>query len=112
MILTNYKIIKKLVEKYTNIKDLSIPKHNKMLTLSRCIYYQLCFDYQGKKYSHTEASKTINREHHNSNYGLKSFDKFYGQNFFKEYANIYVDCSMDLLELEVKINTIVLEQTK
>jgi hypothetical protein len=112
MILSNYKIIKKLVEKYANIKDLSIKGNKKHLALSRCVYYRICKIYQGKDYSHTEAAKAIGRGHNNSIYGLKSFYKFRYQIFFEEYMNIGFYCQVDLTELETKINNLIIEQTK
>jgi hypothetical protein len=112
MILSNYKIIKKLVEKHSNIKDLSLKGNKKHLALSRCVYYRICKIYQGKNYSHTEAGKAIGRGHNNSIYGLKSFSKFRCQIFFEEYMNIGFYCTAELSELEIKINNLIIEQTK
>ncbi len=104
MIKTNYEIIKGIVESKSNCKDLSEKGQYKGLSLTRCVYYQLCKDYMGKKYSHTDAAKTINRDHNNSCYGLRSFKKFNGQEFFWVYVKIYVDCTDKLKELETRIN--------
>jgi len=112
MISSNYKIIKNLVEKHAKIKDLSIKGNKKHLALSRCVYYRICKVYQGKDYSHTEAAKAIGRCHNNSIYGLKSFSKFRCQIFFEEYINIGFYCTIDLSEIENKINNLITEETK
>jgi hypothetical protein len=107
MIKTNYEIIRVIVESNAPIKDLSIRGQFREVSLSRCVYYQLGLDYLKKDYNHTTASKTIKKGHNNSIYSLENFKRFKDQKFFKEYMNLYVDCGIELLELEIKINELI-----
>ena len=43
---------------------------------------------------------------------LKSFSKFRCQIFFEEYINIGFYCTIDLSEIENKINNLITEETK
>jgi len=107
MIKTNYQIIKGLVEKISNCKDLSEKGQYKGLSLTRCVYYQLCCDYMGKDYVHMDAAKTIKKYHSGSIYGLKNFERFKSQEFFNSYMMIYVDCGIELLQLETILNQLI-----
>ena len=111
MIKTNYEIIKGIVEKRAKIKNLSIKGKYDGAFMYRYIYYKLCKDYMGKKYVHDTAAKTIKRDHNNSCYGIKTFNKLKDQKFFKRYLNIYVDCGIELLQLESQVNKLIKELT-
>ena len=107
MIKSNYEIIKRIVEKNARVKKLDITGHYDGVALIRYIYYQLCFNYIGKKYSHTAAAKLLKRDHNNSRYGLRAFKKLKNQKFFKSYIEIYNDSYSELLQLEAEINKII-----
>ena len=111
MIKTNYEIIKGLVEKTSNCKDLSEKGQYKGLSLTRCVYYQLCYDYMGKDYVHIDAAKTIKKYHSGSIYGLKNFERFESQEFFHYYYDVYIECIRDLGKLETQVNKLIKELT-
>lgn len=111
MIKSNYEIIKAIVEKISKEKDISIKSQVVRLTMLRLIYYKLCKDCYGKEYNHRMSSEVINRHYKNSRGWLNSFDSYKNQIFFSAYYIIYIDCGYELLELEVKINQIIKEQT-
>ena len=107
MIKTNYEIIKGLVEKRANVKDISIKGKANGISLVRFVYYQLCYDYLGESYAHAAAQKTINRAHNNSRDGLGKFEKLKGQEFFNPHMELYVVCGIELLQLESRINNLI-----
>lgn len=107
MIKTNYQIIKKIVERKSNNKDLSISGKNDGLSLFRYVYYSLCKDYLKKKYRHADASRTIKRGHNNSLYALRVFKEFKDQKFFHSYLELYSECFIELKRIEKEINLII-----
>ena len=112
MIKNNYEIIKAIVESKSKCNDLSMRGVYKGLSITRFVYYKLCLGYIKNEYSHTDAARTIKRDHNHSIRGLKKYDELYGQEFFEYYKSLYIDCSMELLELEVKINSVIIEHNK
>ena len=112
MIKNNYEIIKAIVERKSKCNDLSIEGVYKGLSLTRFVYYKLCQDYMKNKYSHTDAAKAIKRGHNNALRSIKKYEELYYQEFFKYYKSIYIACSIELLELEVIINSSIIEFTR
>ena len=110
MIKTNYEIIKAIVERKSKCNDLSAKGVYKGLSLTRFVYYKLCLDYMKSEYTHTAGAKAINRGHNHSLRGVKKYDELYNQEFFEYYKSLYVDCTIELLELEVKINALIRTQ--
>ena len=111
MIKNNYEIIKGIVERKSNNKDLAMKGVYKGLSLTRFVYYKLCSDYMKSEYTHTAGAKAINRGHNHSLRGVKKYDELYDQEFFKRYKSLYVDCCIELLELEIKINAVIMTET-
>ena len=108
MIKTNYEIIKAIVERKSNNKDISIYGKYDGFSNFRYVYYELCKDYLEKKYSHTDAAITIKRDHNNSRYALRAFNNFTNQKFFDSYLELYNACNIELKRVEKEINLIII----
>jgi hypothetical protein len=112
MIKTNYEIIRAIVERMSGNKKMVTQSKGRDTSNVRYVYYQLCKDYYGDSYNHRKAAKVLNSPHSQSNYALKMFVKLKGQSYFNHYIELYNDCYYDLLELEVKINSVIIEHKK
>ena len=106
MIKNNYEIIKAIVERNSNNKDLSVVGKYDGLCSYRFVYYKICADYLKDDYNHTRASKAIKRGHNNSIYALKKFDELKDQLYFHSYLKLYNKCLYELIIIEKKINLI------
>ena len=107
MIKTNYEIIKAIVENKSKRRNLSMKGQIEPLALTRCVYYKLCWDYLKLNYVHRDAADAINKCHSSSIYGIKNFDKSKDQEFFEYYKKLYSICWNELLIIERRVNTVI-----
>ena len=77
--------IKKTVEGFSNIKDISIKSREIPMPDIRYVYMALCRYLRNhiKNYSLKNVGKCINRDHASVLHGLKQFDNLYGNKSFK-----------------------------
>lgn len=85
-----------LVQNKFECKDVTIDTRARPYPYYRYVAYTLCREFtQGKKSLQLIGNK-FNRDHATVINGIKQFEKFKNQNWFKEYFDVYTDCYTQL----------------
>jgi len=97
--------IKQTVEKVSNIEDLSLYVRKRKYPLTRYLAFKLCKEYVPKRIATQEeiSSKFGLKNRTNVVHGLKQFENFKDQSFYKPYLDVY---KLSKLVIEEKINGI------
>lgn len=97
-----YETIKNLVEKESNIKDLSVKDRKSYIRDCRFTYMKLCIKHI-KSFDLKSCGITINRCHATIINGIKKFNYDYGTTYFN--ANeVYDICDKILVKEKIEIN--------
>ena len=96
----DYKYIKELVEKKSEIEDIGIKSRKTFIRDCRYVYAKLCFKYI-VNFGSEKCGKEINRDHSTILHALKVFKRDYKTEYFS--ANlIYESCDLKLKSLRMK----------
>lgn len=83
--------IKKTVEKVVGIEDLSSKNRSSQYALNRFVAFKLSKEFLGgKQRSSSFIGKVYGRDHATVLHGLKEFEKFKSQSFYKPYLDNYI----------------------
>lgn len=91
-------LIKIIVERHSNYKDISLKTRERPYPYLRCIYYVLCKKFCTKKTSLSQIGNILNLDHATVLHGLKRFYEYENQEWFKEFYEIYIDCCKEIRE--------------
>ena len=89
---SKYGEIKKIVEENGMVKDLSMKSSTPLVSLSRFVYFRLCYDFDAVNFHKSSCGSLVNKKHDTVIYGLGRFKIYENQSHFREFMELYLLC--------------------